>query len=204
MENNYNKSKINKIINKNKNKIIIKSDSSISDEIIKTIDNNNIILEEETSIDKYENNKKESNIDKRENNKDKSSIDIYNTENYKTNGINTDNKIDNNDDKSDNIDNDNSDNDNSDNDNSDNENSDNENSDNDSSDNDNSDNDNSDTSSMETEKLDVDNDSDDVKQKKSVSIITSLASIPKRTTRISKIKNTIDKNMENFYNDLII
>ena len=40
--------------------------------------------------------------------------------------------------------------------------------------------------------------------KKSPSIITSLASIPKRTARISKIKNTIDKNMEKFYNDLII
>ena len=35
-------------------------------------------------------------------------------------------------------------------------------------------------------------------------IITSVMSLPKRTSRISKIKNTVDKNMEKFYNDLII
>jgi hypothetical protein len=40
--------------------------------------------------------------------------------------------------------------------------------------------------------------------KKSQSVITSLMSLPKRTGRISKIKNNIDKNMEKFYNDLII
>ena len=73
---------------------------------------------------------------------------------------------------------------------------------------------NSPTENVEEEEEDEDNDDKEMSEtsvetdkeevNKSQSVINSLMSVPKRKERISKIKNNIDKNMEKFYNDLII
>ena len=209
--NNYQKTKINKIINENKNKTIIQPELSMSDENIEVIKNynninNNKFLEEETSIDIYDNiydNKNEKTNVKINNNikenflEEKSSIDIYNTKNNKVDEKNTmseksnikikNNEKDDSDNEKDDSDNEKDDSDNETND----------------------DETSSDNNSMETSSVDLNIVGNDINSnndeiKKSLSIITSLGSIPKRKNRISKIKNTIDKNMENFYNDLII
>ena len=201
-DNNYTKHnddkklKINKIINDNKNKKIILSENEstksenikvnniFNKEKINKIKNN--ILEEETSLDNYETNidNYETNIDS----KNKLNTKENNKEDNKENNINDsvvkinekidvkDTTLDDNDTMSSGEE----------------------------SDMENSSNTSEDENSNITSEDENSNMSGGDENKKSPSIITSLASIPKRTARISKIKNTIDKNMEKFYNDLII